>query len=1678
MIKSSNVLRNQLVKNLIKDILGPDLDKDGNPILDEELKLEGKYSVPTTHYITGYLSPREWSEGEEDIERMVPISSSTIVSSDQDSISMEETEENESNEKGITQGKTMQNPSTMGISFVISKSFSGFLKICFSWGEYESTEDGWKRTDFNKKVQVSLSDLIDINKERIWNSRKDSPEFNDNSIYATIKTDEIDESRTYITIRLVNDRESEDDRIKNSENTIFQTNINVSGPLFLDSRNELNQNEDPTMDLLYLDSKIFARGHNVSVDWNSDFKEIYTSWIPSFEVRRSEENSELKKYIPPMSNLYSKSNFSKSLDQFSELTKSFQSWSNNLENWRIAEGSNLNTRLSDRLSIHIENINQNILRMNKGINILRNDKDASKAFRYANEAIFESQRCLVVDRPDFSWKPFQISFILLNLSGLLWEAEDYDEADRQIIDLAWFPTGGGKTEAYLGLVAIIGFYRNLKGVDSLSSVHAIMRYTLRLLTLNQAERATRLMIAMNLISEKYSLGCNEFFVGMWVGSSASPNRLEEAAEIRDKIISTNRSPKNGITPILLDNCPWCGNSEEEPRDRAKMWSYDNKKKTFRGKCSNQECIVSKVDIPFTCIDEEIYNNPPSLLIGTVDKFAQLASKPEARVLLGLQTNDNHRRHPDLIIQDELHLLTGPLGSMAGLYETVFEVLWKASNHSAKYVAATATIKGIEKDSKIMFGRSMNIFPPPGRSIKDNFFSQEDEINPGRRHLAILGNISNNRTILNQPLANLLQQPYHYSQKFEDKVSKESIEPYHTCMVYFNSLRELSGATTALEDSVKGLIDSYARRYQSLPRSNINSEELFSRKKSEELKRTLDNLQISSGEKGSLDTCFTTNMFQVGVDVDRLGLMLINGQPKSNSEYIQASGRVGRKKEWPGLVVSILRASKPRDLSHYEMHRHFHQEMYRYVDVTTTTPFSPRAFDHALPSILMLLCRQGVEDCGPNDNFHKINIQHNKRKIRNLISLFWESIDERLPPSIMKSSIEDKIFKSQNLLLTAADKYQNSDYKWRGTNGKKGWGAGYYEKGIMDPNRYDTLNILESLRNVSDDVFFADILSSDSPFGKTPISQIFSHALPGGLWDFDGDTFLTLGINQWSISETSKMSLRIDEPVLKSLFPNNKMFKLPTKKDEGHITVSNFPWTYRCDAKPESHLVTRPVWNDNAPFCSYPGCEKEVRQVRFVSLCSHGHLSQFNWDYWVSHKENCQHRISSKKENLHHLKVKLEPGYQFDLESWKVICRECGALRSLRGVTTSNTKESRNEICSSYLPWIGNTSVDEQDILDFNNDPIISHKVSHRQRGSSSIAIPKKSSVLLIHPTVNPDILKRPQVEAMVQVLSIGTLDPKSLDNVLKDLYNNIKDTTSLTYDEVIYEVQKFVNQEDRPTRINLRSLELAGIAHGNLELVEDHDGYFTAETIFGGGVSSESPWFNDDKSPLNHITKLERVTELECIEGVSRLESLRVQDISSDEWIIGKYNYGEGIFIGVKPSWLKQKAQNRDSKLTNRDELVSKMISDIERLSLSSEIIEVNDGGEASSCLPILHTFSHMIIKEMCKESGYSLGSIRERLYLESDEIGNVSKAGILFYTTGASSDGTLGGLASMGTRDKIEKITKLALSKLMSCSNDPICNERRPSKEDSNGAACHACVLLPETCCELRNFALDRRWY
>jgi|APSaa5957512535_1039671.scaffolds.fasta_scaffold02738_2 hypothetical protein len=1684
MILDSQSFRRSMVENLRKDILGPSIDSNGFPVTDELLYLAGK-AIPTTRYITGYLSPKEWGDSEEDIERMAPLLNSKFEGSLESENESKEGFGENTNEKDIdddlhfiddeASGFSLKNPSSMGISFVLVEDLDQVIKVNFSWGEYRYQEDskGWQRLDFKKSISITLKEVLDANQDNIWDTRINSNIFEEiDQVYATIQIEKVrDSSNYFIIVRFVNGREAaKKDVIKNSEKTLFQSKITVSGVDFQDTKRTIADTEDRDIELLYHDSKVIARGHNVSVDWSEDLKEIMTSWIPSFEVKRFEENELLKSYIPTMLELSSKEDFSQALESITILLNEYESWSDDLESWRSNEGLFINEKLLEKLDDNIKVIRINIQRMKKGINILSNDKDAAKAFRYANEAIFLSQKCPAVGRDNFNWKPFQLSFILLNISGLLYKSEGFDAKDRDIIDLAWFPTGGGKTEAYLGLVAIIGFYRTLSKEDDFQSVHAIMRYTLRLLTLNQAERATRLMVAMNIVSEKYSLNAKEFFVGMWVGAAASPNTLKKAEKIRDEIYISNKPPSNGITPILLDNCPWCGHQEKEIKDRANLWKYDKQKKTFRGKCSNNSCILSERKIPFSCIDEELYHSPPTLLIATVDKFAQLASKPESRVLLGLKTGGKRRTPPDLIIQDELHLLTGPLGSMAGLYESMLEIIWNNVQFRPKYVAATATIRGIEKDAELMFGRKLNVFPPPGRSIKDNFFSQEDNSNAGRQHLAILGNPSINRTVLNQPLANLLQQVHHYSELYPDLKSQESIEPYHTCMVYFNSLRELSGATTALEDSVKSLIEYFAQEYNSSSaRTNIKSEELYSRKRSEELKRTLDNLKIKSKDAGCLDTCFTTNMFQVGVDVDRLGLMLINGQPKSNSEYIQASGRVGREKKWPGVVISILRSAKPRDLSHYEMHRHFHQEMYRYVDVTTTTPFSPRAFDHALPSIIMLLCRQIIEECGQNDKIGILGQPHQKTRVEKIRDDLLKLVSERLPTSSsIKVDVEDRIVRQFRLLLnTAEEQKNNSNFYWRAIrNNTEGWCAGYDSSLDLDPHRKVNLNVLDSLRSVSDEVWFADNRKPSEVFGRTPISQIFSYALPGGLWDYEGDTYMTMGINNWPITEDMKYELQIQESVLESILPDNqKLFQLPTQRGHGNITVTQFPWIYRCNGNP-SHLVKWPIiGSDKEKRCSYKDCNEKVRQVRFVSLCSEGHLQAFDWNFWVQHKENCSYKRIDKNSTLHHLKVELNPGYQHDLDSWNVICK-CGGSRTLRGVTSS---KQNNKLCNGFRPWLGNDSNEEIEE---------SHRLSNRQRGSSSIALPSKSSVLLIHPTVNISILGDPLIKSWIQLVNVDMITP----DLEGQFYHNLKKERpdlQYTFDELKYEIENYINTPDKPTRGNLRQKELRGIAHGSSTIVNPKDGLFSAETILGGDVDFEDTWFATSDSPIKHITKLDRLTELQYIDGLTRLKHEKVQKISTDEWLIGNYNYGEGIYLGLAPSWIEKHAQKRVEKLENSSILFEKMVEDIGMRSLSREIDLENP--DTVFCLPILHTFSHIIIKQICKESGYSLGSIRERLYLEADDKGKIIKTGILLYTTGASSDGTLGGLSSLASKGNngiMERIIKSSLENINICSNDPICSENRPNRENSNGSACHACVLLPETCCELGNFALDRRWY
>ncbi|SVB84034.1 uncharacterized protein METZ01_LOCUS236888, partial [marine metagenome] len=333
---------------------------------------------------------------------------------------------------------------------------------------------------------------------------------------------------------------------------------------------------------------------------------------------------------------------------------------------------------------------------------------------------------------------------------------------------------------------------------------------------------------------------------------------------------------------------------------------------------------------------------------------------DTRSMMGFDHADGGRRPPDLIIQDELHLLTGPLGTLAGLIETALDVVWREGQHKPKYVAATATIRGASRDARLMYGRNLNVFPPPVEDADDNFFAKADRAKGrGRVHIGVLGPPGKDQTLFSQPAASLLQRAHEVAEAHPD-VGDHMFDPYWTLVAYFNSLRELGSAQSAISSRVPEFTERYSQSGAASLRTFTNEpRELTSRRTASELKQQKAALKQMRGQIGAVDTVVTTNMFQVGIDIPRLGLMLINGQPRSNSEYIQSSGRVGRKH--PGLVVSLLRSKYPRDQSHFEGFRSFHQEMYRHVDVTSTTPFSVRALDRGTATALTLLMRMGIED---------------------------------------------------------------------------------------------------------------------------------------------------------------------------------------------------------------------------------------------------------------------------------------------------------------------------------------------------------------------------------------------------------------------------------------------------------------------------------------------------------------------------------------------------------------------------------------------------------------------------------------------------------------------------------------------------------------------------------------------
>ncbi len=701
-----------------------------------------------------------------------------------------------------------------------------------------------------------------------------------------------------------------------------------------------------TAALIYRDVRELAVGHTCSATWEVDADgavvALRTTWVPQADVQlvSAAGHAMLAEAIGRVAPEGLRADSLASGDPSMTLgavVEGYRGWIAK-QRARMPELPPQHREQADR---QLDACELSAARMEAGIVRLANDADASAAFRLANRAIALQRRWIEPERA-FAWRPFQLGFILQTIDSIA----DPSSPDREVMDLLWFPTGGGKTEAYLGLIAFTIFLRRLRRhtVAEQGGVACFMRYTLRLLTLQQFERAAALVCACEMLRRAEPVSGDPdlrnaapISLGLWVGGGGTPNSMKEAVAVLGSVYAP-------CSPRQLTSCPCC-------RTMVR-WTAVADGTDIVVRCPSEECELSRAigTLPLLTVDELIYRRPPTLLIATVDKFAQLVRNRSSQVLLLPGTSPP----PELMIQDELHLISGALGSLAGAYEAAIDEVVRHESRPIKIVGSTATIRRAEDQVRALFNRQVAQFPPPGIDASDSCFAVVETDAPTRRYLAVSTAGRSAKFTLQAVMASLLQGT--------TGVPEASRDGYWTLVAYFNALRELGGALPLVQDDVGSSVREYALRRSETPRTYGPPEELTSRVTQENIRGLLDRLVRKTFRDGpeAVDVLLATNMISVGVDVARLGLMIVNGQPKATAEYIQATSRVGRTAESPGLVVAILNNGKARDRSNFETFRARHAALYRSVEATSVTPFASRARDRTLHAALVLLARHMVD----------------------------------------------------------------------------------------------------------------------------------------------------------------------------------------------------------------------------------------------------------------------------------------------------------------------------------------------------------------------------------------------------------------------------------------------------------------------------------------------------------------------------------------------------------------------------------------------------------------------------------------------------------------------------------------------------------------------------------------------
>jgi hypothetical protein len=939
--------REDLSTSLATHLVGPNA-------VDERLS-----DQPTNIYSIGILYPRESLMDQEVLDlNGIPARG-------------DNQEDNVSDEANSLSAK--QFPSSMGMTFAVklpAQRDLGTFDVLVEYAKYAKEGDQWARYGFNSVVSA-----IDASKPIVKIENLDG-----HGVSLRIQVRKEDHfGDVAITLALVNDNTSQPDRARQSENCFFQPKISVSLPensglTFADRAQRSTKLDDRDVlnsQLLFRHVQNLATGHGCAVQWDDSdqIRSMRTTYIPVSDMLLAESNPAIESWVLDMRAPALRPRIEVVIE-LRALISQYKGWIQEREHEIHLVPENLQAIARANLADCFKSLE----RMNRGIDVLSGDDvKPYQAFELMSAAMVEQRirsEIVLAGRGNVApeeivarWRPFQLAFILQCLEGLAVPTS----TDREIADLLWFPTGGGKTEAYLGLIAFTLMLRRLQKRPH--GVSSLMRYTLRLLTTQQFERAALLMCCCDVIRKsRPELGDWPFEVGLYIGGKGSPNSLADATKA---LSSLRDNPDADVTkfgnPIQIAMCVWCGSALN-----AFNYFVDD---YCQARCPNPECEFV-LGLPWWTVDEDLFSRRPSLIIGTVDKFAGLATKDNAGNLFNQLPGQEAGL--DLIIQDELHLISGPLGTLAGLYETAIDELGRTREGARpKIVASTATIRRATEQVQAVFDREVAQFPSPAIDSRDSFFAVESPADRRgtRRYIGVMAPSLSQATLMVRVYAQL------FHQATLGNWSDEVRDVYWTLVAYFNSLRILASAQLLMLDDVADRLDLLGDGdHDRKPSENII--ELTSRASGREIPAYLRQLRIGLPATETAHALLATNMISVGVDIDRLGLMVMTGQPQSTAEYIQSSSRVGRRD--PGLVVTLYNAARSRDRSHYERFQPYHSALYRQVEATSVTPFSPRARNRALVATFVILARYLVP--GLRENTAASKVESHLEELKNIRQL--------------------------------------------------------------------------------------------------------------------------------------------------------------------------------------------------------------------------------------------------------------------------------------------------------------------------------------------------------------------------------------------------------------------------------------------------------------------------------------------------------------------------------------------------------------------------------------------------------------------------------------------------------------------------------------------------------------------